>query len=206
MISDARLFRDAVALRLISEDGIDLVGAVDTVWELAVVVPATPVDIVVVRMDVKAEETAEIVKQVKDLLQGGRVITIDRGTDDSDAVRLIEAGASACLPEDTSYAALIETIRSVHAGRMSCSARTLAAVMRRIAELADPHAIANESTDRCEPEPLSRRETEVALLIALGNKQIARHLGIRTKTVKNHVGSILRKLHVRRRHDVIGRV
>ena len=202
----ARLFRDVIVRRLTLQDGMDLVGAVDTVRELATTLPMGPIDIVVVRVDAESDETAEIVGQVKDLLPETRVVVIDCRTDDFNAVRLIEAGASACLTEDDSFEALVETIRSVHAGRVSCSARTLAAVMRRIAELADPHEVASEPADRCEPEPLSPREIEVARLIPLANKQIARRLGIKPKTVKHHVGSILRKLHVRRRRDVIGRV
>lgn len=205
MLSDARLLREMIALRLLSEDGIDLVGAASTVGELAAILPAA-IDVVLVHLDVEPDQTVGIVGQVRETLPASRVVVIGWGTDDSDAVRRIEAGASACLPEDASYEALVETIRSAHAGRMSCSARTLAAAMRRIGELVDSHETANEFAEDCESEPLSLRETQVARLIALGNKQIAKELGIRPKTVKHHVGSILRKLRVRRRRDVIGRV
>lgn len=49
--------------------------------------------------------------------------------------------------------------------------------------------------------PLSRREREVALLVAAGksNKEVAEALGITDRTVKAHVGSIFEKLQVRDR-------
>ena len=50
-------------------------------------------------------------------------------------------------------------------------------------------------------EPLTRREREVALRVAEGctNPQIARQLGISTKTVANHVASIFERLGIRAR-------
>ncbi len=62
-----------------------------------------------------------------------------------------------------------------------------------------------------DPEPtvvtgLSRRETEVMELIATGcsNGQIARHLFLSEKTVKNHVNRIYAKLGANSRVAAIG--
>jgi DNA-binding NarL/FixJ family response regulator len=53
--------------------------------------------------------------------------------------------------------------------------------------------------------PLSRREREVALLIAEGlpNRQIAARLEIRERTVEGHVGRLLKKLKVASRAQVM---
>lgn len=52
---------------------------------------------------------------------------------------------------------------------------------------------------------LTPREHEITLLISQGlsNKEIASIAGIGKNTVKIHVTSILRKLHLKRRVDVI---
>jgi DNA-binding CsgD family transcriptional regulator len=52
---------------------------------------------------------------------------------------------------------------------------------------------------------LSRREREVALLIAQGlsNKEVARALGLSAGTVKSHVHNILQKLGKTRRYSLI---
>jgi predicted ATPase/DNA-binding CsgD family transcriptional regulator len=54
--------------------------------------------------------------------------------------------------------------------------------------------------------PLTRREEEVAVLLARGltNRQIAKELSISEHTVENHVAPILKKLKVRSREHVVG--
>ena len=55
---------------------------------------------------------------------------------------------------------------------------------------------------------LTRREHEIVALMTQGlsNKEIARQLRIQNATVKNHIHSILAKLHVRRRGEVAARI
>jgi len=57
------------------------------------------------------------------------------------------------------------------------------------------------------PEPLTRREREVLLLMArqYSNREIAETLIISENTVKRHVSNILAKLQARRRRDAVKR-
>lgn len=54
-------------------------------------------------------------------------------------------------------------------------------------------------------QPLSDREREVLQLVARGHtyKEIAEDLFISAKTVENHVGNILKKLHLNRRQELV---
>lgn len=56
-------------------------------------------------------------------------------------------------------------------------------------------------------EILSNREKEIASLIAMGlrNKQIANHLCIAEKTVKNHVSNIFKAMEVTSRTQVVAK-
>jgi two-component system, NarL family, nitrate/nitrite response regulator NarL len=86
-------------------------------------------------------------------------------------------------------------VECVADGGGRCSAQATAALVRRLTVLAD----------RRRPEArraaLTPREREIVMLIDRGmsNKQIARELHIELATVKNHVHSVLEKLHVERR-------
>ena len=53
--------------------------------------------------------------------------------------------------------------------------------------------------------PLSKREMDVLLLIkdGLRNPEIANHLTLSTKTIENHVRSILQKLNAKNRTDAV---
>ena len=88
-------------------------------------------------------------------------------------------------------------------GEFACSAREAALLLRRLAEL----AAARPSPSQLVLEALTPREREIVelLKLGLGNKLIARRLGIGHATVKNHVHHILEKLNLRGRGEVAAR-
>ena len=65
-----------------------------------------------------------------------------------------------------------------------------------------PYARANRASEQ--PAALTRREEEVAALVAQGlsNRQIAQELHLSERTVENHVSKILRKLRLTSRAQV----
>jgi non-specific serine/threonine protein kinase len=90
--------------------------------------------------------------------------------------------------------------------RLGASADQDAAIAYALGEQPDlaPRAPAREDT--VDPGPLTRRERQVAELIAKGltNKQIASRLAIGPRTVEAHVENILAKLRFRSRTQVAG--
>ncbi len=83
---------------------------------------------------------------------------------------------------------LLETIRSVHAGK------------RRL-----PAEVAQKLAEHMADEPISARELDVLSLMAAGkrNKEIAGALSIAEDTVKMHVRNILSKLQVNDRTEAV---
>jgi DNA-binding CsgD family transcriptional regulator len=83
-----------------------------------------------------------------------------------------------------------------------CSPRIAALLFSRVA------AIGSERSHASDNSALTRREHEIVSLMTQGlsNKEIARQLRIQNATVKNHIHSILAKLHVRRRGEVAARM
>lgn len=115
-----------------------------------------------------------------------------------EVVAAAEAGACGYVAHDRSIGDLVAAVERAARGEVVCPPRIVGCLFRRIGSLA---------SERGEPAgfaELTAREREVIELVGQGlsNKEIARRLGIRLATVKNHVHNSLGKLGVRRRSAV----
>lgn len=122
----------------------------------------------------------------------------------SDVLPFFEAGVSAYLPGDASLEQTVAAVVDGDGWHTLWPMDLAAELAARVEELsAEPGAAGADAP--APVAPLSGREREVLHLMAQGlaNKEIARELGIRTATVKNHVHSVLTKLGVRRRRDAV---
>src|SRR6476661_8234486 len=108
-----------------------------------------------------------------------RIIVLTTYAGDVQVVRALKAGARGYLLKNSLHKELLETIRSVHAGKRALSTE---ASMQ----------IAEHATD----DALTPAEIRVLYLIAEGNanKEIAAQLSVSEETVKGQVRNILSKL------------
>jgi DNA-binding NarL/FixJ family response regulator len=114
------------------------------------------------------------------------ILTTYRG--DAQALRALKAGASGYLLKGLIRTELLESIRSVHAGR------------RRI-----PPEIAAELAEHAADEALSDRELRVLTCVASGNsnREVAEQLSVSEETVKAHMKNILSKLRAKDRTHAV---
>lgn len=112
------------------------------------------------------------------------IIVLTTYDGDENIYRALQCGARAYLLKDIPRNEFLDDIRRVFRG-----------------EYCIPPSIAGRLAQRAASEELSTRELEVLRLIigGMSNKEIASALGVTESTVKNHVNSILSKLHVRDR-------
>lgn len=108
-----------------------------------------------------------------------RIIVLTTYSGDVEILRALKAGAQAYLLKGLLRKELIDTIRTVHAGR------------KRI-----PPEIASQLANHAADSSLTSREIDVLRLVAAGNanKIVADKLSITEDTVKAHVKNILSKL------------
>ena len=108
-----------------------------------------------------------------------RIIVLTTYAGDARAVRALKAGASGYILKNMVRKELVETIRSVHAGRKMI-----------------PAEIAIEIAEHQADDELSEREINVLEEVAAGNgnKLVAKHLNVSEDTVKGHMSNILSKL------------
>jgi DNA-binding NarL/FixJ family response regulator len=208
IVSPSRLFRQALSARLGREPEIQLVGEVS----LNGTNTGSP-EIVLIDAQLNPSDAVRHAS-----LQGGspdaRMIAVGVA-EAQEAMAWIEAGVAAVVECDGPLTAVVDMVRSVHQGRPNCSPLLLAAISRRLSHLAVGSAAqdasdAESTASGClvqiaaTPQPLTRREAEVARLAAEGllDKQIARRLGIQRKTAKNYVHQVLRKLGATSRRQI----
>ena len=105
----------------------------------------------------------------------------------------LRSSAKGCVPRTSEPGHLLHAVRTVAAGEIA-AAPWLTAILT-----------SGTSTPRQNaPGPISARELDVIGLVAegKGNKEIAKTLGIREQTVKNHLASIMQKLGAKSRLEV----
>jgi len=114
-----------------------------------------------------------------------------------DILACVEAGAAAFVTTGSTAEELVDVLRSVRRGGLSCSERSAGILYRELQRLQSP------SRRGPHVEALTFREREVFDLVCQGmrNQEIADSLNIQLATVKNHVHRILEKLHVRSRTE-----
>jgi len=140
------------------------------------------------------ELMSRLLKKEKDV----KVVVLTINEDDETVFESFRAGALGYLLKTSTPQEVIEAIRLAHRGEAKITPRIATKVIEDFRRVKD-----DEETDDTELYVLSDRETEILELIAKGmrNKEIANHLSIAEKTVKNHVSNILKALQVNSRTE-----
>lgn len=197
VVDDQALYRDGIAMLLEAQDDLELVGqAGDGAGAIEVVAAVRP-DVVLMDIRMPGVDGLTATQRILGLPTPPRVIVVTTFRQDEAVARAIRAGAAGFVTKDVEPSFLVATIRTVHAGQaVIAPAATFDLLARFAASSApDPDAIA----------ALSAREKDVFLLMAKGlsNAEIAADSWIEETTVKTHVGSILAKLGLRSRIQVV---
>lgn len=195
---DDSVLRRTIVELLGLQDGFCVVSEVasgdQAVAEAAIVRPAVCLmDIQMPRMN-GIEATREIRSRIPD----AQIVILTKFGDDANVFEAIKAGALGYLLKDASLDEIVHAVRAAAQGEASLSPSMVARVMSEFMRLSQS-AIHNRKLFA----ELSRREIEVLELIAAGmkNAQISDKLCLSEKTVKTHVGAILKKLHVNDRTE-----
>jgi two-component system, NarL family, response regulator DegU len=191
---DQTLMRHGLRTILELESGFEVVGEAANGQQAVERALATHPDIVLMDVQMPIMNGVEATASITAALHATHVVILTTFDYDEYVFDGIKAGARGYLLKDTPATELLAAIRRVHAGE-SLIQPSIAA--RMIGEFGRRKAATAESAY----EPISEREREVLRLLAdgLSNREIAAHLVIAEGTVKNHVSTILDKLHAANR-------
>jgi len=179
MVDDHPLLREGIAAVIEGQADLLVVGDATNGREALEVFRTCKPDVVLMDLQMPVMGGIEAITAIRREFPEARIVVLTTYKVDTQALRAFKAGAAGYLLKSMLRKELLDTIRSVHAGK------------RRI-----PPEIASEIAEHHTDDALSPREIEVLQRVAAGgaNKIIAGELSISEETVKAHMRSILAKL------------
>jgi two-component system, NarL family, nitrate/nitrite response regulator NarL len=191
IVTDVKLYRDALALRLSQSRGITVIGAVHSIDGIEAIDRSRPdVALYDVHDWSSLERAQSIAQQRRDL----RIVAIAVPEIAGHAIAAMSSGIAGCISRTESIDDVIALIMRLAEHRNGAPTALEAVMLHR-------GGADRSGKSKTSASELTMRESEILRMIerGLSNKEIARGLGIEVGTVKNHVHNILEKLNVRRR-------
>jgi DNA-binding NarL/FixJ family response regulator len=191
VVADDHPFYRRGLVQILADAGLEVVAEVANGQDAIRVTEETAPDVVVMDLNMPGLSGLEATRRLTERLPATRVLMLTVSAEESDVFEAILAGASGYVLKDGPVEDLVAGIQAVAAGGSLISPPIASMLLRRLRE----QALASQEM----PEiGLSARELEVLSLLAEGkaNAEIGDALFISSSTVRNHISSILIKLHV----------
>ena len=197
---DHPLFRNGMSALLGSVPDVEIAGEATTGDEVVRLAEALQPDVVLMDLLMPGINGIEATRRILYTSPHIRILVVTMFEDEESVFAALRAGAQGYVLKGASPNEMLRAIRAVGSGEAIFSP----AIAQRLIE----HFTSPRSAVPVPPLPeLTDREREILTLIAQrrSNVEIARELGIRLKTVRNHISNIFSKLQVADRAEAIVR-
>jgi DNA-binding NarL/FixJ family response regulator len=197
VVDDHPMWRDGVRADLEADGRSRVVAeAADAEQAIETALRERP-DLVLIDLNMPGLPGTTAIRRIAEQLPDTRLLVLSASAAEPDVLEAVKAGASGYLLKSATGSELTAAVQQVARGEPVFSPSLAALVLgefRRVAAGGDEGE-----------QQLTERETEVLKLVARGYayKEIADRLVISIRTVQNHVQSILRKLQLNGRYELM---
>ena len=194
LVDDHALFRDGLSALLAYQNDFTVVGEAEDAESALKQARALEPDIVLMDIELPGEDGVTATQRLTMEMPAVTVVMLTVHDDSQTLFEAIKAGAQGYLVKNVRSRELLEQLRGLARGEAAISRRMAARILAEIRGQPEPFG---------PEEALTAREMDVLELVAarLSNAEIAGRLVVSEHTVKNHMKSILSKLHLRNRHQ-----
>jgi DNA-binding NarL/FixJ family response regulator len=194
LVDDHALFREGLISLLSYQDDFTVAGEAEDAESALEQARALNPDIVLMDIELPGEDGVTATQRLKMEMPNVTIVMLTVHDDSRTLFKAIKAGAQGYLVKNVRSRELLEQLRSLARGEAAISRRMAARILEEIRGHTELFGTGEE---------LTARELEVLELVVgrLSNAEIAERLVISEHTVKNHMKSILSKLHLHNRHQ-----
>jgi two-component system, NarL family, nitrate/nitrite response regulator NarL len=196
VVDDHPLFREGVARLLARTPGIKIVGDGSTAVDAVNIAQQFLPDVILLDLKLPDDGTMAASTIVREYPRV-RIIILTASDCDSDVAAMLQLGVHGYLLKGCTGQEIVRAVQRVHAGEFYVTP-SLAA--RLLTEMNTPAANGDDGS-----EEISSREEIILAQVSKGltNKEIARALNLREKTIKHYMTKIMQKLGVRNRLEAV---
>ena len=203
LVDDQELFRAGVAVIIDAQAGMRVIGQAGDGAEAVRLVDELGPDVVLMDIRMPEMDGVEATRKIFTPTRAARrerpvrVVVLTTFNLDDRAATAIRYGASGFLLKDTTPVLLSNAIRTVHAGNAVLAPQDLAVLLEGEFRTRRPLPHSYRT--------LTEKEQQILAAVAhgLSNAEIAQQQFLSESTIKTHVGSILRKLELRDRVQIV---
>lgn len=190
MITDDHvLMREGIKQLLEFDGSIQVIAeaadGIECLEKLQTVVP----DVLLLDINMPNKNGIEVLQEIKKRKMKIKVLILTVHNEVEYLIKAIDIGVEGYILKDSESAELKKAINHILTGENYIQPSLIPALNSRLL---------NRDIDKEKLESLTKRELEVLIKIASGmfNKEIAIHLNISERTVKNHISNIFKKIEV----------
>lgn len=203
LVDDQQLFREGMAILINATDDLNVVGEAGNGLEAIVLYAELRPDVVLMDVQMPEMNGVEATRRILAMDPQAKILVLTTFDNDEYIFEGMRAGAVGYILKAMSSDELARAVRVAHRGDVWIDVSVARKLVSELARI--PLSSDNDTSSLL--EPLNEREQEVLNLIAKGlkNREIATELHLAEGTVKNYVTSLMKKMYVEDRVQVVVR-